>query len=205
MTKKSCDREDEVRKVIVDKARQLFDRFGPTKTTIADIARASGISPAHIYNFFDGKNDIIEAVADNIFSQYSDEITEQINKYSSPHEKIVCIFMMIYQHNRQHALPADEALQIKLSEGIDGWRYEHKFQGFVLRTVQDILVKAAASAGITAEQIRKDSRAILDCMFFGAVYSDRFRSIPADEYECRVRGQLDLIRSALLGRGYVIG
>lgn len=204
MAKKSCCHEDDVRKMIVGKARHLFERFGPAKTTISDIARASGMSPAHIYNFFGGKHDIIEAVADSVFSHISEQIAENINICASPYDKMVRMFILIHRYNREHAAPAAEVLQIKLSEGIEGWRYERKFREFVLRTVLDILTGAAVSPELGEEQIRKDAWAILDCMFFGAVYSDMFRSVPPDEYECRIRGQFDLIRSGLLQRGYAV-
>lgn len=52
----------ETYELILDKAKELFTRFGPMRTTVADIARGLGMSSANVYKFFPNKNAIIEAV-----------------------------------------------------------------------------------------------------------------------------------------------
>jgi AcrR family transcriptional regulator len=52
----------ETYELILFKAKELFTRFGPMRTTVADIARGLGMSSANIYKFFPNKNAIIEAV-----------------------------------------------------------------------------------------------------------------------------------------------
>ena len=47
---------------LLEAADQHFRRYGYQKTTVADLARAVGVSPAYVYRFFDSKQAIGEAV-----------------------------------------------------------------------------------------------------------------------------------------------
>jgi AcrR family transcriptional regulator len=51
---------------ILDTAEQLFRHYGYTKTTVSDIARELGMSPANVYRFFPTKAAIHEALADRM-------------------------------------------------------------------------------------------------------------------------------------------
>jgi hypothetical protein len=53
--------EHERREQIVSAANEHFRRYGYNKTTVADLARAIGLSTAYIYKFFDSKQAIGEA------------------------------------------------------------------------------------------------------------------------------------------------
>lgn len=64
----------ETYELILDKAKELFTRFGPIRTTVADIARSLGMSPANIYKFFPNKNAIIEAVGQRFMAELHREL-----------------------------------------------------------------------------------------------------------------------------------
>ena len=51
---------------ILDTAERLFRHYGYTKTTVSDIARELGMSPANVYRFFPTKAAIHEALADRM-------------------------------------------------------------------------------------------------------------------------------------------
>ena len=51
---------------ILDEAERLFRHYGYTKTTVADIARELGMSPANIYRFYASKTKIHEALAERM-------------------------------------------------------------------------------------------------------------------------------------------
>ena len=50
--------------MIMNAAEQHFRRYGYAKTTVADIAKACGMSPANVYRFFDSKAAIVDAIAE---------------------------------------------------------------------------------------------------------------------------------------------
>jgi AcrR family transcriptional regulator len=65
-------REGEQRCKIVTAAARLFREIGFQKTTVADIARALGMSPANVYRFFSAKSEINQAVAQQMMREVED-------------------------------------------------------------------------------------------------------------------------------------
>ncbi|TBW40957.1 TetR/AcrR family transcriptional regulator [Siculibacillus lacustris] len=54
---------------ILDTADRLFGHYGYGKTTVADIARELGMSPANVYRFFASKLEIVEAKCERMLAQ----------------------------------------------------------------------------------------------------------------------------------------
>ncbi len=54
--------EHKTRGQLLEAADAHFRHYGYTKTTVADLARAIGVSPAYVYRFFDSKQAIGEAI-----------------------------------------------------------------------------------------------------------------------------------------------
>ena len=54
--------DHDVRDRIIVAARAHFSRFGYSKTTVADLAKAIGFSKAYVYKFFESKQAIGEAI-----------------------------------------------------------------------------------------------------------------------------------------------
>src|SRR6185369_17973098 len=54
--------EHERREQIIRAADEHFRRYGYNKTTVADLAKAIGVSGAYVYRFFESKQAIGEAV-----------------------------------------------------------------------------------------------------------------------------------------------
>ena len=67
------------RSEIIGNARLVLDRFGPSKTNMADIAMQMGTSPANIYRFFPSKSALIEAVADELLDELTRSIKERLS------------------------------------------------------------------------------------------------------------------------------
>src|SRR5260370_2275556 len=64
--------EHERRDLIISAAREHFRHYGYNKTTVADLAKAIGLSTAYIYKFFDSKKAIGEAVCTICQSEIAD-------------------------------------------------------------------------------------------------------------------------------------
>ena len=65
---------DETRERILTVADDLFRTLGYGKTTVADIARDSGMSPANVYRFFDSKSDVVGEIAVRWLSETDDRL-----------------------------------------------------------------------------------------------------------------------------------
>jgi AcrR family transcriptional regulator len=66
--------EHERREQILQAADEHFRRYGYNKTTVADLAKAIGVSAAYVYRFFESKQAIGEAVCTMTLARIDDEL-----------------------------------------------------------------------------------------------------------------------------------
>lgn len=86
------------RQTLVDVARQLFAKNGIEKTTMNDIAIASGKGRRTLYTYFNRKEDIYSAVIESELERLSDKLDEVATMRMRPQEKIIeLIFTHLHQ------------------------------------------------------------------------------------------------------------
>ena len=83
------------RQKLVDVARQLFAKNGMERTTMNDIAVASGKGRRTLYTYFNRKEDVYYAVIESELERLSDMLDEVAAKKIRPQEKII---ELIYTH-----------------------------------------------------------------------------------------------------------
>lgn len=59
--KKRVDDEDAARERLLDAAEECFNRFGPSRTSIEDVARQAKVSRSTVYRYFEGRNELLAA------------------------------------------------------------------------------------------------------------------------------------------------
>src|SRR3712207_5252969 len=62
-------KHDDPREAILAAARALILEKGPEQLSLREVARRSAYSPAALYEYFDGKDALIQAVADESLAQ----------------------------------------------------------------------------------------------------------------------------------------
>ena len=81
-------KEEIIREEVIETAQKLFQKFGFSKTTMEDIAKAMGRGKSTLYYYYKSKDEIFEAVilkeADEVFST----VSEATRKASSAEEKL---------------------------------------------------------------------------------------------------------------------
>ncbi|MFD5177150.1 TetR/AcrR family transcriptional regulator [Nocardia sp. NPDC058379] len=78
---------------LLDSALSAFLDFGIKRTSMGEIARRAGISPATLYRRFESKNDLVEAVGVREAQRYVSEIDERVRAVTEPGEQLVEIFV----------------------------------------------------------------------------------------------------------------
>ncbi|MEO0083640.1 MAG: TetR/AcrR family transcriptional regulator [candidate division WOR-3 bacterium] len=79
----------EIKKEIVLKvAQDIFAKYGLSKTTIEDIAKAAGVGKSSIYYYFKNKDDIFRAVIEAQVKYVQEKIRNAINEAQTPQEKL---------------------------------------------------------------------------------------------------------------------
>jgi AcrR family transcriptional regulator len=85
--------KDEIRETILNVAREIFSRFGFHKTTMEDIARATGKGKSSIYYYYKNKEEIFRAVVDKEVLGLIAKILVAINNETDPREKLKAYVM----------------------------------------------------------------------------------------------------------------
>jgi AcrR family transcriptional regulator len=79
--------KDEIRQQIVDASRLIFSKYGFKKTTMDEIAQATGKGKSSIYYYFPGKEDIYKAVIEKEATLMRDTVLKALKNVDNPIEK----------------------------------------------------------------------------------------------------------------------
>jgi len=70
--------KETTRNRIIESAKRLFAEQGYQKTTIVDISRQAGLSEAALYEYFQGKEDLLLTIPDLWVSELIEDLEEQL-------------------------------------------------------------------------------------------------------------------------------
>ena len=70
--------KENTRERIINSAKKLFADQGYQKTTIVDISRQAGLSEAALYDYFQGKEDLLLMIPDLWVSELLTDLDEQL-------------------------------------------------------------------------------------------------------------------------------
>lgn len=80
--------DTEKRDAIVAAAREHFSRYGYSKTTVSDLAKAIGYSKGYIYKFFESKQAIGEAICTACLSEVMDAVHKSVTPATTATDKL---------------------------------------------------------------------------------------------------------------------
>ena len=91
------------RQLIKTAARDLFFRFGFTKTSMDDIARQSGLAKPTLYYYYTNKQDIFNAVVIDEAERFMDKVEESLPVDLPADQKITLFYQLIYKGLKKYA------------------------------------------------------------------------------------------------------
>ena len=91
----------DVRRKILEMARDHLRRFGERKMTIVEIARSLGMSHANIYRFFSGKSEIVDALMDDWLAKVESLLAPIIERPVSAAERIEAVILELHRKRRE--------------------------------------------------------------------------------------------------------
>ncbi len=95
----SLEERSDTRTRILDAADRLFRHYGYAKTTVADMARELGMSPANVYRFFASKLEIVEAIASRMLDRRHAHNLEIVASAGSATERLWRFFVDNHRMN----------------------------------------------------------------------------------------------------------
>lgn len=93
-----------LRDEIVQAALRLIDRAGAEAVTLRAVARAAGISAPSIYGHFENREDILDAVIQQCFTELADELVAARDECEDPVERLQagCEAYLAFAARRPH-------------------------------------------------------------------------------------------------------
>ena len=151
---------------IAQAALSLLNNHGIKKLSIINVARRVGLVPSGIYRHFPGKEQIIDAVVELIFSRLVNNVTEVCNETQDPLEQLRNLLIRHVEMIREnHAIP-----RIIFSEEVYDGSPQRKARIYEGVTMYLKKIAEIIKEGQLKKYIRKDLDAdSVSVMFLGMI------------------------------------
>lgn len=95
---------DEARERVLDGALAAFLDFGIRRTSMGEIARRSGVSPASLYRWYGTKDELVLAVGIRETRRFLDDLEARIDRTAPPDEQLAEVTVLVGRHLRDQPL-----------------------------------------------------------------------------------------------------
>jgi AcrR family transcriptional regulator len=133
--------EHERRDQIISAARDHFRHYGYSKTTVADLAKAIGLSTAYIYKFFDSKKAIGEAVCGLCLGDIAQAVRSVAEEPKPASERLRRVFIELARQGAALCSANPKMHDIVAAALMEKWQscksHEVTLMSIVRRIVQD--------------------------------------------------------------------
>jgi AcrR family transcriptional regulator len=104
MTGEPAETLDPYAERILAAARRLLLEHGLSRTSLADVARAAGVSEATLYRRFAGRDELLRTVLGREVQAFIAQMDEHAGTIEDPVERLVAGFVFLAQALRRHEL-----------------------------------------------------------------------------------------------------
>ena len=111
-------REQDTRTQIVATAERLFRTLGYQKTTVGDVAKELGMSPANVYRFFASKADLRDAVGRHLMGEVEAAVASIANRPGPAGERLRDAFLAMTTMNQERYL-SDHKMHEMIAVALD--------------------------------------------------------------------------------------
>ncbi|MFT4080702.1 TetR/AcrR family transcriptional regulator [Rhodomicrobium sp.] len=152
---------------ILGEAERLFRHFGYSKTTVADIAHACGMSPANVYRFFGSKAEINEAICARIIATLHTSLRTIASASGAASARLTRFIEHLSDHTRNTLINDRKVHDMVVVAMDEQWDVIEPHLRFIDEMVAEIIASGIASGEFRAqdpdEAARRTVGAIMVC------------------------------------------
>jgi AcrR family transcriptional regulator len=153
---------DETRARIVTEASRLFRHYGYSKTTVADIAEACGMSSANVYRFFASKSAINEAICSAIISDLEHRLVKAARADAPASARLTQVIALVAHHTAEMLIHEKKVHEMVVVAMEENWGAIERHLDFTEALIADII-----ESGIEAGEFkRQDPTRAARCVHF---------------------------------------
>lgn len=157
--------EHERREQILEAAGKYFLRFGYNKTTVADLAKAIGVSTAYIYKFFESKQAIGEAVCAATLGHIAAELKKLSSKERSAADRLRSVYKNLAQLSVAQLFHERTLHDLAATACLEKWQATKDYEASLFEIVREIIVLGREAGEFEKKTpIEEACRAILQTM-----------------------------------------
>lgn len=184
---------------ILMEAERVFRLYGYGKTTVADIAKELGMSPANIYRFFASKSAIMEAMTEHILATRVEAEQAIANGAGSVAERIRGVLMQEYQHTHETLL-CDQKMHEMVTVAIhEQWHVVRNYIYAINRILTDLVEEGIAKGELPEQNAKLSARCVAQC-FVSWSHPLMVASCSSDPESARPEQLIDFILIGLTGQ-----
>jgi len=173
MNNSGIEKEEIIRREIIQEARKLFQHYGLLKTTMEDIAKSMQKGKSTLYYYYKSKDEIFEAVVNKEIHDVFDEMRTAVEKSKTAEDKLRTYF------HTAISLIRDRALLYKIMKGEIGENLKIMVN---LRSIMDSgevsFIKEILQLGVNGKEFIDSIEDDIDIMAYSVVSA--LRSITVD-------------------------
>ncbi|MBK5957780.1 TetR family transcriptional regulator [Rhodoplanes elegans] len=151
-------REVDTRTRIITTADRLYRQIGFQKTTVADIARELGMSPANVYRFFRSKDEINEAVGRQLLGEVLAAGLEIAGRDGPAAERLHALFTTVERMNTERFTVEKKLHDLVALALTENWQivfdYVERMDEVIARIIADGMNRGEFRAGDPARAAR---------------------------------------------------
>ncbi len=187
-------KKEAVREAIIDSAFSLFKERGYSDTSMAQIAKNAGVSPANIYVYFESKLELLFHIYGPWLQERLQRLEDEVATTENPEQRLRLILRTLWED-----IPAEEnGFANNLMQAISTARPDEGYK-------RDLLLRAEASVSKLIREALPPQRAafategflahVLFMAFDGFAMNFKLKG-PSE----RIDGIIDVMASLLLGK-----
>ncbi len=185
---------------ILDAAEELFTERGYRDTTVADIAKVAGMSPANLYRHFENKEDIAAGCCNRRLEKKFHAMREVLEKKrisaSARLEEFIVALLRYTYEETQDRPKMNETVEVVIASRPE---VVHEMLSTLQSMVAEILAQGNAQKEFALENVVASAETVFTAI--AVFYTPLFMHLyPLPEYERRARAMAALLVQGLARR-----
>lgn len=189
------EKDELVRKEILDEAQKLFRHFGWSKTTMEDIAKAAGKGKSTLYYYYKSKDEIFDAVLTREMDEVFRTLQEEVNKMQTAEDKLRTLCLTRFNILKKKA-NLYNVIKGEIEASIPRLRDLHR--RYELREIS--LVRSILRFGLERKEFAQYAADDIDAIAFAMVCAFRGLEVGllVENKFAALEGRMDIINNILM-------
>lgn len=146
---KTLTKDERVKNEIIQQAQKLFDRFGPKKTTMDEIAAAAGKAKSTLYHYFSSKDDVFREVIDREMNSIRSLVHAEVEKADSLQAQMR-VYLLTYYKSLMNNVNLHRIIKNSDTRKVSKSDYYMKALNYEIHYITELMIKGARKGELTS-------------------------------------------------------